>query len=247
MRRFENKVAFITGAGSGIGEATAIQLAQEGATVTIIGRTLSKLEKVLEKIKAFNGEALALAADVSDYEQIKEAVKKTVETYGKVDLAVNNAGVNQHFAKAGDLSIDEYHRVTGICFDGIFYSMKAVIPYMSANGSGSIVNITSVFGRRGMPFNLAYSSSKHGGHGMTKAAALDYAENNIRVNTILPGVIDTPLLDTEPEAVENFKQQIPIKRLGKPEEVANAICFLLSDEASYITGTELVVDGGFLV
>ncbi|MDX8363495.1 SDR family NAD(P)-dependent oxidoreductase [Cytobacillus sp. IB215316] len=245
--RFNNKVAFITGGGSGVGEYTAYKLAHEGAKVVVVGRTKKKLDKVVSKIVDDGGNAKGIQCDVSDAESLKKAVDETVCTYGKLDFAVNNAGVNQKFDKTADLTVEEYKRVTGIVYDGIYYSMKAEIPHMLNNGSGSIVNVTSVYGKKGMVYNLAYSAGKHGGHGMTKTTALEYAEENIRVNTVLPGVIDTPLLKSEPEAVERIRQGIPIKRLGKPHEVANAICFLLSDEASYITGTELTVDGGFLI
>ncbi len=170
-----------------------------------------------------------------------------MKAYGRLDFGVNGAGVNQAFAKVGDLSVEEYRRVTGIVYDGIFHSMRAQIPHMLASGGGAIVNLTSVFGQKGMVYNLAYSAGKHGGHGMTKVAALDYAEEGIRVNTILPGVINTPLLQTEPEAVERIRQGIPMKRVGSSEDIAKAVLFLLSDDAAYITGAALAVDGGFLI
>lgn len=245
--RFKNKVAFITGGGSGMGEYTAYRLADEGASVVIVGRTQSKLDRVVENIISRGGIATSFQCDVSNPSSVKQAVEKTVEKYGRLDYAVNNAGVSQKFNKTADIPIDEYRRVTGIVYDGIYYCMKAQIPQMLKVGGGAIVNVTSVYGKKGMEFNLAYSAGKHGGHGMTKVAALEYAEDNIRVNTVLPGVIQTPILGNEPEAVERIRQGIPTKKIGKPEEVANAICFLLSDEASYITGAELAVDGGFLI
>lgn len=245
--KHKEKVAFITGGGSGIGEYTAYKLASEGAKVVVVGRTIEKLNRVVEAIEKAGGTASAISCDVSDYESLETAVAKTIEIYGRLDYAVNNAGLNQVFNKTADLPIEEFKRVTNIIYDGIYYSMKAQIPHMLKNGSGSIVNITSVYGIKGMKYNLAYSAGKHGVHGMTKVAALDYASNHIRINTVAPGVIDTPLLKAEPEAVEQMKQVIPVGRLGHPEEVANAICFLLSDEASYITGSQLVVDGAYTV
>lgn len=245
--KHENKVAFITGGGSGIGEHTAYKLASEGAKVVIVGRTLEKLDKVVKKISNDGGQAMAIKCDVSDLSSLEKAVDETVKAFGKLDYAVNNAGLNQIFNKVADLPVEEYKRVSDIIYDGVFYSMKAEIPYMVKSGKGSIVNVTSVYGTKGMKFNLAYSAGKHGAHGMTKVAALDYADQNIRVNTVVPGVIDTPLLKTEPEAVEQMKQVIPVGRLGQPQEVANVISFLLSDEASYVTGSQLVVDGAYTV
>ncbi|MCH4887100.1 SDR family oxidoreductase [Acidaminobacter sp. JC074] len=245
--RHKGKVAFITGGGSGIGEQTAYKLASQGASVVVVGRTLEKLNKVVDEIEKNGGIASAVQCDVSDPTSIERALVETIKLYGKLDYAVNNAGLNQAFDKTADLPIEEYKRVTSIIYDGVYYSMRAQIPHMLAGGSGSIVNVTSVYGTKGMMYNLAYSAGKHGAHGMTKVAALDYADENIRVNTVVPGVIDTPLLKTEPEAVEQMKQAIPLRRLGRPEEVANAISFLLSDEATYITGSQLVVDGAYTV
>jgi NAD(P)-dependent dehydrogenase (short-subunit alcohol dehydrogenase family) len=245
--KHKDKVAFITGGGSGIGEYTAYSLAKEGAKVVIVGRTLAKLERVVDIINSNGGIATAIQCDVSKPDSLIEAIDKTITIYGKLDYAVNNAGLNQKFNKVADLPLEEYERVTSIIYDGIYYSMKAQIPQMLKNGSGSIVNVTSVYGTKGMMYNLAYSAGKHGAHGMTKVAALDYADDKIRINTVVPGIIDTPLLKTEPEAVEEMKKVIPLGRTGRSEEVANAICFLLSDEASYITGSQLVVDGGYTV
>lgn len=246
MNDFKGKVAFITGGGSGMGADTAILLARFGAKVVIAGRTISKLENVVENILETGGEASYIQCDVSDYEQVKQAVKFTVDKYGRLDYAVNNAGVNQMFVPTEELSVEEFQRVISINFNSIFYSMKEELKVMKNQGSGSIVNVSSVYGKKGMMYNLAYSGGKHGIHGMTKAAALEVAEIGVRVNTLLPGVIQTPLLGTEPEIVEEYTKNIPMKRVGTGMEIAQTIMFLLSDNSSYITGTEIVVDGGYL-
>ena len=243
---FSGKVAFVTGAASGIGEAVARQLAERGAKVVIADLKLDAAQKAVDSIKASGGEAAAVAVDVGQIDQVEKAVKFTVETFGKLDLAVNNAGIGGASAPLGDYSFDDWHKVIDINLNSVFYSMKFEIAEMLKNGGGAIVNMASILGSVAFPNAPAYVAAKHGVVGMTKSAALDYAKKGIRVTAVGPGFIDTPLLAAVPkEAYDGLTSMHPVGRLGKPEEVAALTLFLLSDAASNITGSYHLVDGGF--
>ncbi len=184
---------------------------------------------------------MAKAKDVAD------AVGKTVAAFGGLHLAVNNAGVDGGTQKLADLSVDSWNDTIGINLSGVFFGLKYQIPAIIASGGGAIVNVSSVFSDRGLPQHAAYAASKHGVHGLTRTAAHDYAGDKVRINELLPGVIDTPMLDSNRGMVDQMTAFIPQRRLGRPAEVARAICFLLGESASYMTGARVAVDGGFLI
>ncbi len=243
---FAGKVAFVTGAASGIGEAVAKQLAARGAKVVVADLKLDAAQKVVEAIKSAGGEAAAVAVDVGKVDQVEKAVKFTVDTFGKLDLAVNNAGIGGDAAPLGDYTFEGWHKVIDINLNSVFYSMKYEIAEMLKNGGGAIVNMASILGSVAFPNAPAYVAAKHGVVGMTKSAALDYAKKGIRVTAVGPGFIDTPLLAAVPkEAYDGLTSIHPIGRLGKSEEVAALTLFLLSDAASNITGSYHLVDGGY--
>ena len=244
---FEGRVAFITGAGTGIGAAAAIALASRGAKVALLGRRIDPLDRTVSAIHAAGGDAFAIAGNVAHAPDVESAVARTVERYGALHLAVNNAGIDGGTCKLADVTLESWHETLNINLSGIFYGLKYQIPALIAAGGGAIVNISSVFSDRGLPQHAAYAASKHGVHGLTRTAAHDYATDKVRINELLPGVIDTPMLDSNRQATDQIAAAIPMKRLGRPEEVAPFICFLLSDSASYITGARMSVDGGFLI
>jgi NAD(P)-dependent dehydrogenase (short-subunit alcohol dehydrogenase family) len=243
---FEGKVAFLTGAGSGMGAATAELLAERGARVAIFGRRKNKLDEVAATIEANGGKALVAPGDVSIPEDIERAVKATVDEFGSLHYAVNNAGMTGYFEKVDGLSLDKWNRVLGTNLFGIFYSMKYEIPHILEAGGGAIVNVSSVFADRGGP-SADYSTSKHAIRGLTRSTAMDYGRDGIRINELQPGVIDTEMTQADPEGAQQVADTgIPLARIGGAREIATAIAFLLSDDASYITGAHLAVDGGFL-
>lgn len=243
---FDGKVAFVTGAGSGIGEAIALQLGERGAKVVVADLKLDSAEAVVKAIKAAGGDAAAVAVDVGKMDQVESAVQFAVDTYGGLDLAVNNAGIGGKAAPLGDYGFDDWHKVIDVNLNSVFYSMKFEIAAMLKKGGGAIVNMASILGSVAFPNAPAYVTAKHGVVGMTKSAALDYAKKGIRVTAVGPGFIDTPLLSAMPkEAHDGLKAMHPIGRLGTGDEVAALTLFLLSDAASNITGSYHVVDGGF--
>ena len=243
---FDGKVAFVTGAGSGIGEAVARQLGERGAKVVVADLKQESAEAVVKAIKAAGGEAAAVTVDVGKMDAVEAAVKYAVGTYGKLDLAVNNAGIGGKAAPLGDYGFDDWHKVIDVNLNSVFYSMKFEIAAMLKSGGGAIVNMASILGSVAFPSAPAYVTAKHGVVGMTKSAALDYAKKGIRVTAVGPGFIDTPLLAAMPkEAYDGLKAMHPIGRLGTGDEVAALTLFLLSDAASNITGSYHLVDGGF--
>jgi NAD(P)-dependent dehydrogenase (short-subunit alcohol dehydrogenase family) len=244
---FSGRCAFITGAGSGIGASTASELAARGAKVAIMGRRVAMLEATAAAIRSQGGEVLVVTGDVASARDVEDAVRKTVLAFGGLHLAVNNAGVDGGTQKLADVSVESWNETIAVNLSGIFFGLKYQIPAMIASGGGSIVNVSSVFSDRGLPQHAPYSASKHGVHGLTRAAAHDYAADKVRINELLPGVIDTPMLDTNRGMVDQMTAFIPQRRLGRPTEVAQAICFLLGDAASYMTGARVAVDGGFLI
>jgi len=248
--RLLNKVAIITGAASGQGAEEARLFAKEGAKVVATDIQLAPLNEVVQEIQAAGGEAIAVAHNVTSTAEWKNVVNKAIETFGKIDILVNNAGVTGQIGQTIE-EIDEetWDFVLNINTRGPFLGMKAVLPYMKQNGGGSIINIASLSGIYGIG-NAAYNSSKGGLRTLTKNVALDYGAYNIRVNSVHPGVIETPMIAefTENEAVRaSTLTTIPLNRLGQSIDVAYPVLFLASDESQFITGIELVVDGGALL
>lgn len=243
---FAGKVAFVTGAASGIGEAVAVQLAARGAKVVVADLKLDAAQKVVDTIKSSGGEAAAVSVDVSQNDRVEEVVQFAVDTFGKLDLAVNNAGIGGDAAPLGDYSFDGWHKVIDVNLHSVFYSMKYEIAAMLKNGGGAIVNMASILGSVAFPHAPAYVTAKHGVVGMTKSAAIDYAKKGIRVTAVGPGFIETPLLQgMAKDAHDGLTAMHPLGRLGKSEEVAALTLFLLSDAAANITGSYHLVDGGF--
>ncbi|EFC81515.1 SDR family NAD(P)-dependent oxidoreductase [Parafrankia sp. EUN1f] len=235
------RVAFVTGAGSGIGAACARRLSAAGAYVVIADRDGEAAKEVAVQIEAAGGETLVTVVDVADPEAVAGAVQTAFELQGRLDLAVNNAGVVTDRAPLEDVPLADWDKVIAVNLSGVFYSMRAEIPAMLASGGGSIVNMASVLGTVGLPGTPAYVAAKHGVIGLTKAAALDNATRGIRVNAVAPGFIDTAMVRGQRGA--RFFQ--PTNRLGTADEVAEVVYFLLSDRASLVTGSVYSADGGF--
>lgn len=244
------KVALVTGGGTGIGRATALAFAQEGSKVVIASRTQATGEAVAQQIQADGGEAIWVKTDVSQADQVESLVQKTIATYGHLDYAFNNAGSGggggwlPEIAEADwDATIDGYLK-------SVFLCMKYEIPEMLKQGAGAIVNNASVDGERAFPWDPVYSAAKHGVLGLTKSASMQYASKGVRINAVCPGWILTPpvenILRQNPQAEQGMLQHQPIGRLGKPEEVAQAVVWLCSDKASLMVGVSMPVDGGYL-
>ncbi|ROO87663.1 NAD(P)-dependent dehydrogenase (short-subunit alcohol dehydrogenase family) [Actinocorallia herbida] len=245
--QFAGKTALVTGAGSGIGSAIARLLAARGASVALVGRQEGPLTELASEIAEEGGTALAIPGDVCDARAVAHSVAETVRRFGALHLAVNNAGTSGVHHDVPDLSEEEWNKTIGVNLSGVFYGLKYQIPAIQAAGGGAIVNISSVFADRGLSHRAAYSASKHGLRGLTRSAAADWAQHGIRINELQPGVIPVPRQQGNPEEVAKIAERIPARRLGTGEEVAKAVAFLLSDEASYVIGAHLAVDGGFLI
>lgn len=247
--KLKNKVAIVTGAGQGIGREIALTLAKEGAKVVVTDIT-DKIYDVVKKIESSGSQVLAIKVDVSKRKQTEEMAKKTLQKFGRIDILVNNAGIFP-FKSLLEMKEEDWDHVLDVNLKGVFNCTKAVLPTMTKQKYGKIVNITSIAGTRVGFLNLAhYSASKGGILGFTKSVALELAQYNINVNTIAPGAIDTPGARTgmgSKEAREQFAKTIPAKRIGEPIDIANLVVFLASDESSYITGECIVVDGGFTI
>ncbi len=244
--RFTGKVAFVTGAASGIGRATALAFAAEGARVAILDLTTDTLKETGEAVRDAGGEVLAIACDVSVPEQVKAAVAQVVERFGRLDLAFNNAGVENKAQPLHEIELEEWDRILGINLRGAFVCMKHEIAQMLRQGGGVVVNTSSGAGIRGVAGGAAYAASKHAIIGMTRSAALDYAKQNIRVNAVLPGNITTPMMDRFTGGdIQKAIDLEPVGRLGKPEEIAEAVLWMCSDLGGFVTGASIVVDGGW--
>jgi NAD(P)-dependent dehydrogenase (short-subunit alcohol dehydrogenase family) len=244
---FAGRSAFVTGAGTGIGAAVARELASRGAAVAMFGRRAAPLKETAGAIRADGGKVLVIVGDVANAQSVESAVQQTVTEFGGLHFAVNNAGVDGGTQKLAEVTVANWHETLDTNLSGVFFGLKYQIPAILASGGGAIVNVSSVFSDRGLSQHAAYTASKHGVHGLTRVAAHDYAAENIRINELLPGVIDTPMLDTNRGMVSQMTAFIPQRRLGQPSEVAHTVCFLLGEGASYMTGARVAVDGGFLI
>jgi len=245
---FLNKSAIVTGGSFGIGRATAIAFAERGANVAIVDNIEDK--ETLDAITAMGGKAIFIKCDVSKAKEVELMVERTVAAFGRLDFAFNNAGIEGLTAPTADCTEENWDRVIGVNLKGPWLCMKYEIPQMLKQGKGSIVNCSSVAGLVGFPGISAYVASKHGLAGLTKNAALEYAKMGLRINAVSPGVIKTPMIDRftgkKKEVEQLFASQEPIGRLGEPSEVANAVIWLCSDAASFVTGVVMPVDGGWV-
>lgn len=245
---FKDKVTFITGGGTGIGLATALAFAKEGASVCVAGLSEKDIQEAVNRIEHEGKEAIAVKCDVQQAEDVKAALDQTIETYGRLDYAFNNAGVEQPQIALADISEKEFDRQMNINLKGVFLGMKYQIPLILKSGGGAIVNTSSGAGVKGFKGQAAYTAVKHGVIGLTRSAALDYATDNIRINVVAPGMIDTPMMDRFTGGTEQGRKgaisQEPIGRMGTPQEIANAVIWLCSDASSFVTGHALVADGG---
>ena len=247
MISLSGKVAIVAGAGRGIGAAAARGLANAGATVVLAARTGNEIETLEGEIKKSGGTALAIPTDVTDERQVAELVNRTVATFGRLDVAFNNAGSGHMPRPLAEFALADFQQTITNNLVGMFLAMKYEIPAMLASGGGAIVNMSSTAGLQGAPGMGPYSSAKHGVIGLTKAAALDYGKSNIRVNAIAPGPIVNEQMSRLPEdRLQQIARFIPLGRLGRTEEVARAAVWLCSDDASFITGAVLSIDGGRL-
>lgn len=247
MKLLEGKVAIITGAGSGIGKAAAELFAKEGAKVVVSDINEANGKSAVDEITKNGGEAFFIKADSSKPEDNEALVKQTVEKYGALDIAVNNAGIGGPLAMTGEYPIDGWQKVIGINLSGVFYGLRYQIPAMLEKG-GSIVNIASILGSAGTKLSPAYVAAKHGVLGLTKAAALEYADKNIRINSVGPGYIKTPLVmnSLDKNALDALVGLHPMGRLGESEEIAELILWLASPKSSFVTGSYYPADGGYL-
>ena len=246
--RYTGKVAFVTGAANGIGRATAQAFAREGASVVVADVSEQGNQETARLIEELGGRAIALKCDVTRASDVKAALDKTIETFGRLDFAFNNAGVEQKAVATAQLDEAEWDRIVNTDLRGVFLCLKHEIPLMQKLGGGAIVNTSSGAGVIGIKEGAAYTAAKHGVIGLTKSAALEYAKSNIRVNAVAPGYINTPMMDRftggTAEGQEKVIAEEPIGRMGQPEEIANAVVWLCSDASSFVVGHALVVDGG---
>jgi NAD(P)-dependent dehydrogenase (short-subunit alcohol dehydrogenase family) len=245
----KQKVAIVTGGASGIGKSTALILARRGIKVVISGRREALGRQVVEEIRAQDGDAAFITADVTDEASIRQIIEFAVTRYGRLDLAVNNAGIANETVRIGDSDPVKFQAMLQTNVMGVYLCMKYEIQQMLKNGGGSIVNLASIAGLNGIPYAGPYAATKHAVVGLTKSGALDYATQNIRINAVAPGAVNTDII-TQQIALGQYdavtvSAMHPMARMGKPEEIAHGIAWLLSDEASFVTGHILNIDGGF--
>ena len=246
----EGKVALVTGAGSGIGRATALVFAREGAKVVVSDIVVEGGEETVQQIKAAGGEAIFVKADVSQAADVEALITQTVETYGRLDCAFNNAGIEGGVKPTIDCTEEEFARTIAVNLTGVWLCMKYEIQQMLSQGGGTIVNTASVAGLVGFPGLPDYVASKHGVLGLTKTAALEYAKSGIRVNAVCPGVIQTPMVERGAQLSPGFDELAvsmePVGRFGQPVEIGEAVVWLCSEAASFVTGHPMTVDGGLV-
>ncbi|TVR77995.1 MAG: SDR family oxidoreductase [Saprospirales bacterium] len=247
-KKFEGKVALVTGGAFGIGRATAIAFAEQGAKVVV--SDIVENDETVKAIKDIGGEVTFIKADMGKRSDIEQLMKEVKAVYGRLDYAFNNAGIEGHSASTQECTEENWDRTININLKGVWLCMKYQIPMMLEQGEGAIVNCASIAGLVGFPNLPAYTASKHAMVGLTKTTALETAKQNIRVNAVCPGVIRTPMIDRftgkQKEAEQAFINNKPMGRMGDPKEVANAVLWLCSDEASFVTGHAMAVDGGWI-
>ncbi|NNE14619.1 MAG: SDR family oxidoreductase [Saprospiraceae bacterium] len=246
---FENKNIIVTGGGSGIGKATSLLFGQLGGHVIVSDINIENAKTVCEEIINEGGKATYMRADVSKYEEVQNLIKSTCDQFGSLDIIVANAGIgNKVLAKTADHTLEDWDKVISVNQTGVFYCMKVALNVMMKQGFGNIVNVASLAGLKASGNNIAYSASKFAVVGMTKSAALEYASKNIRINAVCPGYTKSALLDmlldAKPELNQKLEKMIPMKRFGKPNEIAQMITWLASDYASFVTGQCIGIDGG---
>lgn len=249
QQNFAGKVAFVTGAASGIGRATSLAFAREGASVVVADVSEPGSQETVRLVEELGGRALAVRCDVTSSADIKAGLAKTIETFGRLDFAFNNAGIEpKNAAPTADYDEEEWNRILDINLRGVFLCMKHEIPLILKQGGGAIVNTSSGAGVIGIKGSPAYTAAKHGLLGLTKAAALDYAAQNIRINAVCPGYIETPMMERFTGGTREGRAKVigeePIGRMGKPEEIAAAVVWLCSDAAAFMIGHAMVIDGG---
>ena len=244
----KNKIVIVTGAGSGIGKATAIHFAKHGAIVVVADINLESAQKVVEEIVTNGGICRSIKVNVAKFEEVDHLIKATIKEFGRLDVIINNAGIGPNLLRTHESSLEDWNRVIAVNQTGVFYCMKLALVEFLKQGGGTIVNIASLAGLKASPNNISYSASKFAVVGMTKSVAMEYATKNIRVNAVCPGYTESALLDqliaAKPEMDAILKSVIPMKRYGKAEEIAEAAVWLASDSTKFITGQTITLDGG---
>lgn len=250
MNRLSGKVAIVTGGNAGIGEAIAKAFAREGASVVITGRRQGELDRVVNDIVKEQGKAVAVVGSVTDEVHVQETVRQTLQQFGRLDILVNNAGIGEFGKRLHETDDATWAQILDVNLNGVFRMTRAALPQMLKQGTGAIVNISSIASLIGLPTLSAYAASKGALDALTRALAVDYAKDGIRCNVVNPGLIDTPMaapLMSNPEQLDPILAHYPIRRVGKPEEVASMVLYLASDEAAWVTGGTFPVDGGMTI
>ncbi|MBC7412775.1 MAG: SDR family oxidoreductase [Bacteroidia bacterium] len=247
MKKLENKTVFITGGLSGIGKACAIAAAKEGANIAIADIKSEMVDKTMAEIKLESPNAIFIECNVAIFSEVKTAIQKVIATFKTLDIALNNAGIGGEPSKVGDMTEQQWLKVISVNLNGVFNCMKHELEQMEKQKSGAIINMSSILGKVGFAASAHYVAAKHAVIGLTQTAALEYATQGIRVNAICPGFIDTPLLNQlKSEDLQHIVTMHPMERLGKAEEIADGFIFLASNQSSFISGTTLEIDGGYL-